>query len=284
MELNVVERNGTLDGKVIVITGGGTGLGRSMALCLAAEGADIVVAARRVPPLEETAEGVRKLGRKALVIPTDVTDPAQCNKLIEGTLAEMGNVDVLINNAGIVRGGRPGNLWEISDEDWRIGIDVNLSSAFYCSRAVSKYFADRKSGKILMVASGEGFRGVRNNYMYTTAKAGVVNLTRTMALTLAEFNIQVNCIVPGFVDTFEYQPEEYQKAMAEFRMSRSNRLFLPIGHTGKPDDIGYLGVFLCSDASDYITATAFASDGGGLAGGYATTGYAPVITLEEALA
>jgi NAD(P)-dependent dehydrogenase (short-subunit alcohol dehydrogenase family) len=275
------EKKGTLDGKVIVITGGGTGLGRSMAFRLAEEGANIVVAARREPPLEETAAGVRDRGRKAMVVTTDVTDTAQVNRLIEKTLAEMGKIDVLINNAGIVRGEKPKAMWEISDQDWRIGIDVNLSGGFYCSRAVSKYFADRKEGNIIMVASGEGFRGQRNSFMYNTAKAGVVNLTRVMALTLAEYNVRVNCIVPGFVDTYEYQPEDYQKVMAERRATR--KLFVPVGHTGKPDDIGHVALFLCSDASDYITAGCFISDGGGLAGGFSTTGYAPVVSLEEGL-
>lgn len=277
--------SGTIDGKVIIITGGGTGLGRSMAVRLAEEGADIVVAARRVGPLEETAEMVRKIGRKALVIPTDVTDTAQVNNLIAKTLAGMGKVDVLINNAGIVRGERPAQLWEITDESWRTGIDVNLSSAFYGCRAVSKYFADKKSGKLILVASGEGFRGQRNSFMYNTAKAGVVNLTRVLALTLAEHNVRVNCIVPGFVDTFDSQPEEYRKAMAQIRAAGAQRrVFVPVGHTGKVDDIGYVAVYLCSDASDYVTGGIFISDGGGLAGGFTTTGYAPVVSLKEALA
>jgi NAD(P)-dependent dehydrogenase (short-subunit alcohol dehydrogenase family) len=273
---------GTLDGKVVIITGGGTGLGRSMAFRLAEEGADIVVAARRVPPLEETAAGVRERGGKALVVPTDVTDTGQVNNLIEKTLMEMGHIDVLINNAGIVRGERPKAMWEISDEDWRTGIDVNLSGAFYCSRAVSKYFADRKSGKLILVASGEGFRGQRNSFMYNTAKAGVVNLTRVLALTLAEYEVRVNCIVPGFVDTYDNQPEDYQKIMAERRATR--KLFVPVGNPGQPDDIGYVALFLCSDASDYITGGCFISDGGGLAGGFATTGYAPIVSLKEGVA
>ncbi len=275
------ERKGTLDGKVIIITGGGTGLGRSMAFRLAEEGADIVVAARRVAPLEETAAGVRQRGGKALVVPTDVTDTAQANRLIERALAEMGHIDVLINNAGIVRGERPKTMWEITDEDWRTGIDVNLSGGFYCSRAVSKYFAERKNGKIILLASGEGFRGQRNSFMYNTAKAGVVNLTRVMALTLAEYNVRVNCIVPGFVDTYDNQPADYQKVMAERRAAR--KLFVPVGSPGKPDDIGYVALFLCSDASDYITGGCFISDGGGLAGGFATTGYAPKVSLKEGL-
>jgi NAD(P)-dependent dehydrogenase (short-subunit alcohol dehydrogenase family) len=270
---------GTLAGKVVVITGGGTGLGRAMAFRLAEEGADIVVAARRLAPLEETAAGVRERGGKALVLSTDVTDTAQVKALFEKTLAEMGRIDVLINNAGIVRGERPKAMWEITDEEWHRGIEVNLSSAFYCSREVSRYFAERREGKIILVASGEGFRGQRNSFMYNTAKAGVVNLTRVMALSLAEFNVRVNCIVPGFVDTYAYQPEDYQKVMAERRAAR--KLFVPVGQPGKPDDIGYVALFLCSDASDYITGGCFIADGGGLAGGFATTGYAPVISLEE---
>ncbi len=270
---------GKLEEKVILITGGGTGLGRSMAFRLAEEGAHIVVAARRIGPLEETAAGVRKRGRKALAIPTDVTDTGQVRTLVERTLAEMGGIDVLINNAGIVRGERPKNMWEITDPEWHTGLEVNLSSAFYCSRAVSRYFAERRQGKILLVASGEGFRGQRNSFMYNTAKAGVVNLTRVMALSLAEYNVRVNCIVPGFVDTYDYQPEDYQKIMAERRATR--KLFVPVGQPGKPDDIGFLAVFLCSEASDYITGGCFIADGGGLAGGVATTGYAPEIAWKE---
>ncbi len=280
-------QTGTLDGKVVVITGGGTGLGRSMALNMAAEGADIVVAARRVAPLEETAAGVRKLGRKAVIIPTDVTESSQCNRLIEKSIAEMGQIDALINNAGIVRGEQRVPLWQITDESWRTGIDVNLSGTFYCARAVSKYFVDRKGGKIINVASGEGFRGQRDSYMYNTAKAGVVNLTRVLAISLAEFNVTCNCIVPGFVDTFDYQPEEYQKAVAAARAASGSfgrKLLRPIGHTGTPDDIGFLALFLVSDASDYVTGGYWASDGGGLAGGFATTGYAPKVSLKEALA
>jgi len=276
---------GTLEGKVIIITGGGTGLGRAMAYRLSEEGANIVVAARRVPPMEETAAGVRKRGTKALVIPTDHMDSAQCDRMIEKTLSEMGKIDILINDAGIVRGRpRPNVMWEITDEDWRIGIDTNLTGGFYCSRAVSKYFADRKEGHIILVASGEGYRGQRMSFMYNAAKAGVVNITRVMALTLAEYNVRVNCIVPGFVDTFEYQPEEYRKAMAPIRAASTRRpSFIPVGHNGKPDDIGYLALYLCSDASEYVTGGAFIADGGGLAGGFATTGFAPVVTLEEGL-
>jgi NAD(P)-dependent dehydrogenase (short-subunit alcohol dehydrogenase family) len=273
-----------LKDKVTIITGGGTGLGKSMALALARAGSDIVVAARRVGPIDETAQEVRSLGRKALAISTDVTDSGQVNRLVEQTLSEMGRIDILINNAGIVRGQQMKPMWEITDEEWRLGIDVNLSGAFYCCRAVGKYFTERQSGKVINVASGEGYRGVRDNFMYCCAKGGVLQLTRTLAITWAPYNIQVNCVVPGFVDTMTLQPEEIRSAMEQRRAGGFGRVFIPVGRLGVPDDIGYLALFLASNASDYITGGFFVADGGGLAGGCATTGYAPIINMKEGMA
>ena len=135
--------NGTLAGKVVIITGGGTGLGKAMALLMAKEGADIVVAARRVNAIEQTAREVKDLGRRALAIPTDVTDSKQVDNMVKRTIAEMGGIDILVNNAGIVRGQVPKPLWELSDEEWHLGINTNLSGAFYCCRAVMKQFVDQ---------------------------------------------------------------------------------------------------------------------------------------------
>jgi NAD(P)-dependent dehydrogenase (short-subunit alcohol dehydrogenase family) len=273
--------NGTLHGKVAIITGGGTGLGRAMARALAEEGADVVVAARRAAPIEETANEVRSIGTRGLAISTDVTDSAQVNGMVDRAMDEMGRIDILINNAGIVRGERPVDVWDITDEMWREGIDVNLTGAFYCSRALGKYFVERRQGKIINVGAGMGFRGIRNNIMYPTAKNGLVALTRALALSWAPFGVQVNCLVPGFVDTAELQPADIKAARAAGGGGR--KLFVPVGSPGVPDDIGSLGLFLSSDASDYVTGAVFVSDGGGLAGGLAITGYAPIIELEDEL-
>ena len=164
----------SLEGKGVVITGGGTGLGREMTLAMARAGADLVIASRRVAPIEEVASEVRDLGRKAVAISTDVTDTAQVNGLMESAIAELGKVDVLLNNAGIVRGQGATPIWDISDEDWRLGIDTNMSSAFYCARAIAKHMAERGGGKIINVSSGYGYRGGRDNYMYCVAKGGIV--------------------------------------------------------------------------------------------------------------
>ena len=136
----------SLEGKTIIITGGGTGLGLEMVRCCARAGADLVIAARRPGPIQEAAQEVRDLGRRALAVPTDVTDSAQVNRMVEQSLAEFSKVDVLINNAGIVSDTRQA-IWDVTDEDWRRGIDGNLTGAFYCSRAVAKPMVERGKGR-----------------------------------------------------------------------------------------------------------------------------------------
>ncbi len=266
----MLEEKLSLEGKGVVITGGGTGLGREMTLAMARAGADIVIAARRVAPIEEVAEQVRALGRKAVAISTDVTDTAQVSQLMERSISELGKVDVLLNNAGIVRGQGATPIWEISDEDWRIGIEVNMSSAFYCARAIAKHMVERGGGKIINVSSGFGYRGGRDNYMYCVGKGGIAQLTRVLATSLGRHGITSSCIVPGFIPT---------AGTDESRLTLPRGEFIPIGRVGNPHEMGAVAVFLASSASDYMNGEAFVIDGGGLAGGVAPTGHAPEIPL-----
>ena len=261
----------SLNGKTVVITGGGTGLGREMTLAMAKAGADLVIAARRLAPIEEVAQQVRAIGRRAAAVSTDATDTESVRLLFEHVIKEFGKVDILFNNAGIVREDGPKPIWEITDESWKIGIDVNLSTAFYCSRAISKHMADRGSGKIVNVSSGYGFRGGRDNYMYAAGKGGIVNLTRAMATSLGKYGITTNCIVPGFIPTEITDPDSER--------SRQRGRFIPIGRTGVPREMGPLAVFLASSASNYMNGEFLVIDGGGLAGGIAPTGHAPEIPL-----
>lgn len=257
-----------LDGKVAIVTGAGRGLGRAMSIALAGAGADIVAAARTEGQLEQTAQQVRATGRRCLVAPTDVTDSAQVNAMVERAIAEFGRVDILVNNAGGVTTGYGKVLPDITDEEWRVGIDTNLTSVFYCTRAVIPHMLRRGGGKIVNISSGLGLRGGANNYMYPSAKAGLINFTRSLALTYARDNIQANCIAPGVFPVTEQM----------VRFWRGGK-YIPMGRLGRAEELGPALVFLCSELSDHMTGETLVMDGGGMAGGQAPTGLAPRIPL-----
>jgi NAD(P)-dependent dehydrogenase (short-subunit alcohol dehydrogenase family) len=265
----------SLDGKVAIVTGGGTGLGKVICHALARAGASIVVAARRPEPIHETAAEIRKLGQRAIAVPTDVTDSQQVGGLIEKAIVQFNHVDILVNNAGIARGIepsswdvtpiKPGPIWELSDDKWHHAIDINLTGAFYCCRAIAKHMIEQKSGKVINMASVGGLRAAKGWFTYCSAKAGVIMLTKTLAVTWARENIQVNCIAPGFLKIVDIA------ASHEGR----NPDFIPMGRFGEGKEIGPLAVYLASEASDYVTGECFVIDGGSSVG-YAPTGYAPV--------
>ena len=257
-----------LEGKSIIITGAGRGLGRAMAARLAGAGADIIAAARTVGQLEETAAEIRNLGRKCLVVQTDVSRSEDFNAMAAAAVKEFGKIDVLINNAGAGEDSFGKTIDQISDEELRRGIDVNLSSQFYGCRAVIPQMLKQKRGKIINVASGYGLRGGKHNYMYACSKGAVLQLTRSMALTYAEHNIQTNCIVPGIFP--------HNEALMTFFKGGK---FIPMGRGGQDEDVGPLAIFLSSEASNHINGALIKIDGGGLAGGITPTGVAPQPTV-----
>jgi len=259
-----------LDGKVAVVTGAGRGLGRAMALALAEAGCDIVAAARTRSQIDETAGLVRDGGRRCLVVPTDITDPASVAAMVESAIAEFGRIDILLNNAGGATEGMGKPVEEITDQEWHTGIDTNLSGTFYCCRAAIPHMLRQGGGKIINVTSGFGLRGGRDNFMYTSSKAGLINFTRSLAMTYAERNIQANLIAPGLF------PHD-NPAMVEWWRGGK---FVPMGRLGRDEELGPLCVFLASDLSSYMNGDILALEGGGLAGGHAPTGFAPVVPLE----
>ena len=284
----------SMEGRVVLITGGGTGLGLAMVRALARAGADICIAGRRQAPIDAAAIEVEALGRKSLAISTDVTSSAQVDHLVSTTVERFGQLDVLINNAGAVQENVTKPIWDITDAEWSQVMDVNLTGAFYCARAAAKAMADRQvtdphrhppagtsvwgdvpgvSGKIINVASGFGMRAGRDIYMYCCSKGGMIQLTRVLSFSLARYGITANSIVPGFIPTASTESD------IRDTLPRSGD-FLPTGKLGRPEDLGPLAVFLASPASDYMTGEMFIADGGGLAGGITPTGHAPVIPLE----
>ncbi len=253
-----------LDGKVAIITGGGRGLGRAMCIKFAEAGADVVAASRTRAQLEETQAEVAKTGRKCVIVQTDVTSSQQVNALAEATIKEFGKIDILVNNAGGGDDSAGKRLEEITDAEWRRGLDTNLTSQFYGCRAVIPQMVKQARGKIINIASGYGLRGGKHNYMYACSKGGTIQLTRVMALTYAQNNIQTNCIVPGIFP--------HNEQMMQFFKGGK---FIPIGRVGEDAELGPLAVFLSSDASNHINGELIAIDGGGLAGGITPTGVAP---------
>ena len=262
-----------LDGpprRVAIVTGGSRGLGKAMAISLAEAGAEVCIASRTASQLEEAADEIESAcGRRPLVVPTNVQSRTECDALIEKTVTEFGRLDVMMNNAGIGdrRGG--GRIVDIEDDDWHDSIEVNLYSTFYCSRAAIRQFLKQgEGGNIVNVASGTALRSYAQSLSYAAAKAGVISLTKSLAGMYAGEGIRVNCIIPGFV------AQQPAADVQEAEMRKQRGRFITARRLGEAWELGPLAVFLCSDASSYVTGESFVIDGGGLTGGIAPTGYA----------
>lgn len=260
-----------LEGKVAIVTGGGRGLGKAMALALAEAGCDLTVSARTKEQIEQSAEEVRAKGRNCLPVTTDIASFEQVQNMVDATIEEYGKVNILINNAGGMHQGMWKPFFDLTPQDWQDGLDINLSGAFYCAQLAARHMADMGGGKIVNVASLYGLRGFSSAITYSAAKGGIVQLTRALALHLASYNIQVNAIAPGMFPTTE-PPTEHERKRLEITAKR-----IPLQRLGLPSQLGGLAVFLSSEASDYITGEVIVSDGGSYSGGYApmAEGYAP---------
>ena len=243
-----------LDGRVAVVTGASRGLGRAMALALAEAGADVAVAARSKPDLEETAHQVERLGRRALAIPTDVRLLAEVETLVAQTRELLGRLDVLVNNSGVAQ---VTPLAEMIPADWERILDTNLTGVFNGCRAVASHFLAARSGKVINIASVLGAVGLPGYTAYAASKGGVIAFTRALAVEWARHNVQVNAVAPGWFVT-DMNAEAFANEKIRERLLRD----VPMRRTGRVEEIGPLVVYLASPASDYMTGQTIFLDGG----------------------
>ena len=241
--------------KVAVVTGAGRegkGIGRSICLALAKEGANIIIADFVKEAADAVAEEVRAIGVKALSVKVDVSQAADADALIQTVVSAFGKLDILVNNAGI---NRDALLMRMTDEQWDAVLDTNLKGTFNCIRAASRQMLRQRSGRIVNISSVMGLVGNIGQANYSASKAGVIGLTKTAARELGSRGITVNAVAPGFIQTVmtEELPEQVRENIGKQ---------IPLVRLGTPEDVAGAVVFLCSDAASYITGQTLNVDGG----------------------
>ncbi|HEY6943523.1 MAG TPA: SDR family NAD(P)-dependent oxidoreductase [Candidatus Acidoferrum sp.] len=247
-----------LAGKVALITGGGTGIGRATALAFAREGASVALAGRRLEKVKEVASEIDKQGGAALPLQCDVSRAKDAERAINETAKKFGKLSVLVNNAGTLS---VSTVDTISEDDWDRVITVNLKGPFLMSRAALKEFRKAGGGTIVNIGSVLGLVAMQNRAAYCASKGGVTMLTKAMALDHAHENVRVNCICPSIVETELvkglFNDSEQGKALRKAREGT-----IPLGRFGQPMDVAELAVFLASEESSWITGAAIPLDGG----------------------
>jgi NAD(P)-dependent dehydrogenase (short-subunit alcohol dehydrogenase family) len=251
-----------LDGKVVLITGGTSGIGRATAVLLAKEGAAVVLTGRNQERGEEVAKAINNDGGEAMFIRSDVRLADDCRQAVEQTLERFGRIDVLFNNAGVFH---PKTVPECTEEEWDETIDTSLKGAFLMSKYVLPWMIERGSGSIIHTSSGWGILGGDRAAAYCAAKGGLVVMAKAMAIDHGRDGIRVNCVCPGDVDTPMLADDAAKRGMLweDYLAGASDR---PLGRIGTAEEIARAVLFLASDDSSFVTGEALVVDGGGTAG------------------
>jgi len=246
----------SLADKVAIVTGAGRGIGRGIALGLAQAGADIVIADLLATEAEKTAAEIRTLGRKSLAVLADVRSDEQIANMVKRTLDEFYRIDILVNNVGVF--GRQTPTLKVTGEDWESLLQANLKGAFLCCKAVAEAMIRQEKGSIINISSLGGILPPLGFTAYNAAKAGVINMTQSLAVEWGPQHIRVNCIAPGWIETPFNSPLGFLQA--PFVVSALKRV--PLQRPGKPEDIAGAAIYLASDAADYVTGLTIIVDGG----------------------
>jgi 3-oxoacyl-[acyl-carrier protein] reductase len=241
-----------LKDRVAIVTGSGQGIGQAIAFTLAQKGARVVVSDVGEETALETARQIEAAGLEARAVRTDVSDPDEVLRLVETTVREFGRIDILVNNAGIARSA---TLLKLSEEAWDEVLDVNLKGVFRTTRAAARQMIPAKYGRIVNISSIYGRTGTIGDSNYAASKAGMIGFTKSTARELARYNITVNAILPGMIDTplLRGIPDKYLQPMIEE---------IPLQRVGTPEDIAYVAAFLASDEASYITGATIEVTGG----------------------
>lgn len=249
-----------LDGKVSIITGAGSGLGKGIAFFFAREASKVVIAELQEESGREVSQQIEREGGSGLFLRTDITAASDVERMVEETLRAFGRIDVLVNNAGINPSRTP--VHETSEENWDRTLAVNLKGAFLCSKYVLPVMMKQKGGSIIHIASIVGAMGCSDRAPYAASKGGLIGLGRSMAVDYAPYGIRVNTLNPGFIETeltriyFDKLREQDPKKMERIIDHH------PLGRLGRPEDVAYAALFLASDESPWITGLDIGVDGG----------------------
>jgi NAD(P)-dependent dehydrogenase (short-subunit alcohol dehydrogenase family) len=254
-------REGRLANRIAIVTGGGRGLGKAIALAYAEEGADLVLVGRGQEELDRAAEEIQALGRKALAISADVTQIDQVKSMVQATLSEFGKIDILMNAAG-QRAVFP--TTELTFEDWQRVLNVNLTGSFVCSQVVGKEMIERGYGKIIMMGSMQAHSGAPERAAYIASKTGLVGLTRALGVEWAKYGVNVNILSPGY---FRTDIIEHQIKIGQLNLEAIEKR-TPAGRIGAMKDLTGPAIFLASAESDFMCAQALIIDGGWMAYGF----------------